>query len=82
MPRSMSWNRRWRADRGGVQNGDVARWREHARQSLSEGEPAADEPLATFVVEAREPATDPAGNPASPSITSRPMRIHTPSRRQ
>ena len=52
-----------RADRGGVQNGDVARWREHARQSLSEGEAAADEPLATFVVEAREPADGPGGEP-------------------
>ena len=52
-----------RADRGGVRNGDVARWREHARQLLTEGEPATDQPLATFVVEARESADGTSGEP-------------------
>jgi hypothetical protein len=52
-----------RADCGGGLNGDVARWREHARQLLTEETAAADEPLATFVVEARKPADGPGGEP-------------------
>jgi ribosomal protein S13 len=48
-----------RASGAHVRNGDVARWREQARQLLSDREAAADEPLATFVVEARKPVGEP-----------------------
>jgi len=45
-----------------VRDGDVTRWREQARQLLNEREAAA-EPLATFVIEARKPATERADQP-------------------
>lgn len=51
------------AGRSNVRNGEVARWRDHARQLMGEGEAVADEPLATFVVEAWKPAGEPGSQP-------------------
>jgi NAD(P)-dependent dehydrogenase (short-subunit alcohol dehydrogenase family) len=59
------------AGRSHVRNGDVARWRDHARQLVSEGETVADEPLATFVVEVWKPARR----------TGRSAPLHCPPRR-
>jgi hypothetical protein len=47
-----------RASSSHVKNGDVARWREQARQLVRDQEAVPDEPLATFVVEALKPAGD------------------------
>lgn len=49
-----------RASSSRVRNGDVARWRDQARQLLGKREAVPDEPLATFVVEARKPVGEPA----------------------
>jgi hypothetical protein len=51
------------ADGSHVRNGDVARSCDHARQLVSEEEPVANEPLATFVVEAWKPLGEPGDQP-------------------
>jgi ribosomal protein S13 len=52
-----------RASRSNVRNGDVARWRDQARRLASEREAVVNEPLATFVVEARKPVSEPGDQP-------------------
>jgi hypothetical protein len=52
-----------RASRRNVRNGDVAAWRDQARQLTGEMQAAADEPLATFVVEAWRPVSEPGDQP-------------------
>jgi hypothetical protein len=52
-----------RASSSHVKNGDVARWREQARQLVREREAVPDEPLATFVVEALQPVDEPGDQP-------------------
>lgn len=47
--------------------GEVARWRDQARQVAGESPAPADEPLATFVVEVRPPADGP-GAPGAPGV--------------
>jgi hypothetical protein len=52
-----------RASRRNVRIGDVARWRDQARQLASGKEAVMDEPLATFVVEARRPVSEQGDQP-------------------
>jgi ribosomal protein S13 len=52
-----------RASRRNVRIGDVARWRTQARQLANEKQDVPGEPLATFVVEAWRPVTEPADGP-------------------
>jgi len=52
-----------RAGRRGVPSGDVARWRDQARQLMRETPATAKEPLATFVVEAWGSVSEPGDQP-------------------